>query len=136
MITSGVPLAVVSKTLRHSTLSVTVNIYGHLTRQAAHDAVEATAAAATPTQPRVGSRAGPAAPWQQSRTARPSSDHAPDSYSPEHRRRTERTHQRAGSTRNDHAVRDHPATTSARNANSGHAMKDISAGHNRRDSGI
>ncbi|MFG2045625.1 tyrosine-type recombinase/integrase [Dactylosporangium sp. NPDC048998] len=54
VITSGVPLAVVSKTLRHSTLSVTVNIYGHLTRQAAHDAVEATAAAlaaATPTRP-------------------------------------------------------------------------------------
>ena len=45
MITSGVPLASVSKTLRHTTLSVTVNIYGHLTRQAAQDAVDATAAA-------------------------------------------------------------------------------------------
>jgi len=45
MIASGVPLAMVSKTLRHSTLSTTVDIYGHLTRQAAQDAVDATAAA-------------------------------------------------------------------------------------------
>jgi integrase len=45
MITSGVPLASVSKVLRHTTLSTTVNIYGHLTRQAAQDAVDATAAA-------------------------------------------------------------------------------------------
>ncbi|MFF7243084.1 tyrosine recombinase XerC [Embleya sp. NPDC008237] len=40
-ITAGVPLTVVSKTLRHSTLSTTANIYAHLTRQAAHDAVDA-----------------------------------------------------------------------------------------------
>jgi integrase len=45
MITTGVPLAMVSKTLRHSTLSTTVDIYGHLTRQAAQDAVDATATA-------------------------------------------------------------------------------------------
>ena len=45
MIASGVPLAMVSKTLRHSTLSTTVDIYGHLTRQAAQEAVDATAAA-------------------------------------------------------------------------------------------
>jgi hypothetical protein len=45
MIASGVPLAMVSKTLRHSTLSTTVDIYGHLTRQAAQDAVDATAIA-------------------------------------------------------------------------------------------
>lgn len=38
-ITAGVPLTVVSKTLRHSTPSTTANIYGHLTRQAAHEAV-------------------------------------------------------------------------------------------------
>jgi integrase len=38
-INAGVPLAVVSKTLRHSTLSTTANIYGHLTTQAARDAV-------------------------------------------------------------------------------------------------
>jgi integrase len=41
MIGSNVPLAMASKTLRHSTLSTTVNIYGHLTPQAAHQAVDA-----------------------------------------------------------------------------------------------
>ncbi|MER7769886.1 tyrosine-type recombinase/integrase [Kitasatospora sp. NPDC096140] len=41
MISSKVPLAVVSKTLRHSTLSTTVNIYGHLLPHAARDAVTA-----------------------------------------------------------------------------------------------
>ncbi|MFJ1706793.1 tyrosine-type recombinase/integrase [Kitasatospora sp. NPDC088346] len=41
MISSEVPLAVVSKTLRHSTLSTTVNIYGHLLPHAARDAVTA-----------------------------------------------------------------------------------------------
>lgn len=40
-ITAGVPLTVVSKTLRHSTLSTTANIYAHLTRSAAHGAVDA-----------------------------------------------------------------------------------------------
>ncbi|MFE7974873.1 tyrosine-type recombinase/integrase [Streptomyces shenzhenensis] len=39
-ITAGVPLTVVSKTLRHSTLSTTANIYSHLTRHAAREAVE------------------------------------------------------------------------------------------------
>nr|WP_244187784.1 tyrosine-type recombinase/integrase [Streptomyces regalis] len=39
-ITAGVPLTVVSKTLRHSTLSTTANIYSHLTRQAAREAVD------------------------------------------------------------------------------------------------
>lgn len=39
MISSRVPLAVVSKTLRHSTLATTVNLYGHLLPQAARDAV-------------------------------------------------------------------------------------------------
>ncbi|WP_326847241.1 site-specific integrase [Streptomyces kaniharaensis] len=38
-ITAGVPLIVVSKTLRHATLSTTANIYGHLTTEAARDAV-------------------------------------------------------------------------------------------------
>jgi integrase len=41
MISSHVPLAVVSKTLRHSTLSTTVNLYGHLLPHAARDAVTA-----------------------------------------------------------------------------------------------
>ncbi|MFI1338466.1 tyrosine-type recombinase/integrase [Streptomyces sp. NPDC020845] len=40
-ITAGIPLLTVSKTLRHSTVSTTANIYSHLTRQAARDAVEA-----------------------------------------------------------------------------------------------
>jgi hypothetical protein len=35
----GRPLTVVSKTLRHSTVSTTANIYSHLTAQAAHEAV-------------------------------------------------------------------------------------------------
>nr|WP_260859526.1 site-specific integrase [Streptomyces cupreus] len=39
-ITAGVPLTVVSKTLRHSTVSTTANIYSHLTRQAAREAVD------------------------------------------------------------------------------------------------
>ncbi|MFF3898654.1 tyrosine-type recombinase/integrase [[Kitasatospora] papulosa] len=39
-ITAGVPLTVVSKTLRHSTLSTTANLYSHLTQQAAHQAVD------------------------------------------------------------------------------------------------
>ncbi|MFJ9841623.1 tyrosine-type recombinase/integrase [Kitasatospora sp. NPDC101155] len=43
MISSQVPLAVVSKTLRHSTLATTVNIYGHLLPQAAREAVTALA---------------------------------------------------------------------------------------------
>ncbi|MGP3982542.1 site-specific integrase [Streptomyces sp. KR80] len=41
MISSRVPLAVVSKTLRHSTLATTVNLYGHLLPRAARDAVAA-----------------------------------------------------------------------------------------------
>ncbi|MGW7345014.1 tyrosine-type recombinase/integrase [Streptomyces sp. NPDC054854] len=36
-VTASVPLPVVSKTLRHSTLSTTANIYSHLTQQAARE---------------------------------------------------------------------------------------------------
>lgn len=43
MISSHVPLAIVSKTLRHSTLATTVNLYGHLLPQAANEAVTALA---------------------------------------------------------------------------------------------
>ncbi|WP_078987619.1 tyrosine-type recombinase/integrase [Streptomyces sp. XY332] len=39
-ITAGAPLTVVSKTLRHSTLSTTANVYSHLTQQAAREAVD------------------------------------------------------------------------------------------------
>ncbi|MFI6147468.1 hypothetical protein [Streptomyces sp. NPDC051109] len=41
-ITAGVPLTVVSKTLRHSTLSTTANLCTHLTQQAAREAVDHT----------------------------------------------------------------------------------------------
>ncbi|WP_267887241.1 tyrosine-type recombinase/integrase [Streptomyces sp. WM6372] len=39
-ITAGVPLTVVSKTLRRSTLSTTANLYSHLAQQAAREAVD------------------------------------------------------------------------------------------------
>ncbi|MDT0449233.1 tyrosine-type recombinase/integrase [Streptomyces hesseae] len=39
-INAGVPLTVVSKTLRHSMLCTTANIYSHLTAQAAREAVD------------------------------------------------------------------------------------------------
>ncbi|MFJ6775490.1 tyrosine-type recombinase/integrase [Kitasatospora sp. NPDC091257] len=39
-ITAGVPLTVVSKTLRHAAPSTTANIYGHLITQTARDAVD------------------------------------------------------------------------------------------------
>ncbi|WP_370133033.1 tyrosine-type recombinase/integrase [Streptacidiphilus sp. EB103A] len=45
MISEGVSIAVVSKTLRHSTLSTTINIYGHLLKHAADDAVNALSGA-------------------------------------------------------------------------------------------
>jgi integrase len=38
--TAGVPLPVVSKTLRHATLSTTANVYSHLSSQAARGAVD------------------------------------------------------------------------------------------------
>ncbi|MFF7655779.1 tyrosine recombinase XerC [Streptomyces sp. NPDC007983] len=42
-LTHGVELTIVSKTLRHSTISTTANIYGHLTKPAARRAVDAIA---------------------------------------------------------------------------------------------
>ncbi|WP_414167473.1 tyrosine-type recombinase/integrase [Streptoverticillium reticulum] len=39
-INAGVPLTVVPKTLRHSTLSTTANVYSRLTAQAAREAVD------------------------------------------------------------------------------------------------
>ncbi|MGC9669747.1 site-specific integrase [Planosporangium sp. 12N6] len=94
MITSGVPLAVVSKTLRHSTLSVTVNIYGHLTRQAAHDAVEATATALDTATLHAGQPPMPAPPApRRATTPRPRPDNR---HGPGHRRPTSRPHHRPG----------------------------------------
>jgi hypothetical protein len=43
MIASEVTLGVVSKTMPHSTLWGTVNVYGHLARHTAHQAVDAVA---------------------------------------------------------------------------------------------
>ncbi|MET4611051.1 integrase [Rhodococcus sp. PvR044] len=45
MLTNGVPLALVSKTLRHSQVSITADLYGHLTPEAAHAAADALGAA-------------------------------------------------------------------------------------------
>ena len=45
MITSGVPLALVSKTLRHSQVSITADLYSHLTKEAAHAAADGLGAA-------------------------------------------------------------------------------------------
>lgn len=41
----SVPLAMASKTMRHSTLSTTTEVYGHLLRHAAQQAVDAIDAA-------------------------------------------------------------------------------------------
>jgi integrase len=60
MISSRVPLAVVSKTLRHSTLSTTVNLYGHLLPHAARDAVTAIDKALTRADRKHHSQTGPA----------------------------------------------------------------------------
>jgi hypothetical protein len=45
VISSQVPLAMASKTLRHSKLSITVDTYGHLVPYAAQQAVDAIAEA-------------------------------------------------------------------------------------------
>lgn len=47
MLSSQVPLAMASKTLRHSTLSTTTEIYGHLLRHVAQQAVDAIDTALT-----------------------------------------------------------------------------------------
>jgi integrase len=44
MLTAGVPMAVMSKTLRHKNVPATIDLYGHLTRDAAEDGVTTAAA--------------------------------------------------------------------------------------------
>lgn len=44
MLTSGVPLPVASKMLRHSKVGITSDLYGHLTREASHAAADGLAA--------------------------------------------------------------------------------------------
>ncbi|MGW4809512.1 tyrosine-type recombinase/integrase [Kitasatospora sp. NPDC004272] len=56
MIAEGIPLAIVSKTLRHATLATTINLYGHLFKDSADQAVHALAQAldrAHPNQPHL-----------------------------------------------------------------------------------
>ena len=45
MIAEGIPLDIVSKTLRHATLATTINLYGHLFKDSADQAVHALARA-------------------------------------------------------------------------------------------
>ncbi|MDH6118942.1 tyrosine-type recombinase/integrase [Kitasatospora sp. GAS204B] len=45
MIAENIPLAIVSKPLRHSTLATTINLYGHLLKDSADEAVTALASA-------------------------------------------------------------------------------------------
>ncbi|WP_406386620.1 tyrosine-type recombinase/integrase [Streptomyces sp. NBC_00211] len=72
-ITAGVPLTVVSKTLRHSTLSTTANIYSHLTQQAAREAVDTIDHTLTRAQKRPTGLAGTAATTTRPRPAPPRS---------------------------------------------------------------
>ncbi|GAA1711999.1 site-specific integrase [Streptomyces yatensis] len=72
-ITAGIPLLTVSKTLRHSTLSTTANIYSHLTRQAARDAVEAIDTALTKAD--TGHTGGIRRHWPPRPRPRPHRDH-------------------------------------------------------------
>jgi integrase len=48
LIAAGVPLAIVSKRLGHSTIAITVDLYGHLLRDANRDAATAAAAMLAP----------------------------------------------------------------------------------------
>ncbi|MET8630688.1 site-specific integrase [Kitasatospora sp. NPDC004669] len=45
MIAEGIPIAIASKTLRHATLAITINLYGHLLKDSADEAVKARSAA-------------------------------------------------------------------------------------------
>ncbi|MEV0535127.1 tyrosine-type recombinase/integrase [Kitasatospora sp. NPDC050463] len=45
MIAENVPIAVISKTLRHTTLAITINLYGHLLKDSADQAVTALSSA-------------------------------------------------------------------------------------------
>jgi integrase len=62
-LTGGVPPVIVSKMLRHSTLSTTANVHGHLTAQAARQAVDHVG--------RVLDQAGPAPRRPAATTPRP-----------------------------------------------------------------
>ncbi|MER8104075.1 tyrosine-type recombinase/integrase, partial [Kitasatospora sp. NPDC094016] len=59
MIAKGIPVAVVSKTLRHSTLAITINLYGHLLKDSADEAVAALASALDRADAEVADQPGP-----------------------------------------------------------------------------
>ncbi|MET8623831.1 site-specific integrase, partial [Kitasatospora sp. NPDC004669] len=61
MIAAGIPLAIVSKTLRHSALAITINLYGHLLKDSADEAVQALSAALDRADTRSVRQAEPAA---------------------------------------------------------------------------
>lgn len=50
LISAGVPLAVISKRLGHSTIAITSDLYGHLLRGANREAAEASASLLAPRQ--------------------------------------------------------------------------------------
>ncbi|MGW3073979.1 tyrosine-type recombinase/integrase [Kitasatospora sp. NPDC001132] len=60
MIAAGIPLAVVSKTLRHSNLAITVDLYGHLLKDSADAAVKALASALDQADAEVAGKTDPA----------------------------------------------------------------------------
>lgn len=60
MIAEDIPVAVVSKTMRHSTLAITINLYGHLLKDSADDAVKAVSTALDDADAQAACRTGPA----------------------------------------------------------------------------
>ena len=65
MLSSQVPLAMASKAMRHSTLSTTTEIYGHLLRHVAHQAVDAIDTALRVAERRLANAATLARPQRQ-----------------------------------------------------------------------
>lgn len=106
-ITHGVPLTVVSKTLRHATLSTTANIYAHLTAQAARNAVDTIDSTLTQADRASQDLKTPTLPH---RTRRPQRDHGTQpTETPKHllnpvirRRRARRPRLRATTPRPHH----------------------------------
>ncbi|MGW2329578.1 tyrosine-type recombinase/integrase [Streptomyces sp. NPDC001700] len=108
-INAGVPLTVVSKTLRHSTLSTTANIYSHLTAQAAREAVDAIDKTLT-------QAARPTTPPRPIPAPRPHCDHIPKRHNQVTiiRRPAEATSCKSPAPKRSGAC-DHLATTSRQN---------------------
>lgn len=60
MIAEDIPVAAVSKTMRHSTLAITVNLYGHLLKDSVDEAVKALSSALDHADAQAAWRAAPA----------------------------------------------------------------------------